>query len=421
MRRFILLYFSVCAVAIAAEGDRHVLTGAVEVLGVHTDTALPSWIEGGNGKLRFDEQHEGLQLSRAFVEYRARISDTTAGHVTLNVNDDYSDEIDFTEAFVEWRPLPRSRWRLRMRLGAFYPRISLEHADAGWGSSYGLSASVINTWIGEEIRTIGAEARLTRDFIALPGHSLSFEAATFYGNDPAGALLTWRGWAAHDRQTGILGKLPLPVVPAIAPWDPGGNPTPELEPFEEIDHKPGFYVGTEWQWSERLRIKAFHYDNHADPEAISGNQYAWQTWFDHVGAQFALPWDIGLIAQWMGGSTRMGPDLGPWRVEDADFDARFVLLTRAFGRHRLSARLEDFGLTPFNDPDGYTNQDQGDAFAVSYLLQLTPALRIGAEYLAITSDHCPLSQCAWTDSGLPRSTREDMLEIGLRWQFGLQR
>ncbi len=409
---------AMAGVAAAGESDRHVFEAAVDVSWARADSDLASWLEGGNGKLRFDEDHDGLRLSRAFVDYRGRLAPTLQARATLNINDDISRKVDLTEAFLEWRPVPRSPWRWRSRVGGFYPKISFENTDIGWGSPYGLSASAINTWIGEELRIVGAELRASREFVRWPGQQLSFEGGVYYGNDPTGALLAWRGWSAHDRQTGIDSTIPMPAVSAIEAWDPGGNPLPRLDPFTEIDHQPGFYAGAEWQWADRLRLKAFHYDNHADPEAVNGRgEYAWQTWFDHVGLQAELPFRLGLIAQWIGGSTRMGPDLGPWRVQDVDFDSAFVLLTRAFGRQRLSVRYEWFDLQPFDDPAGVTNKDDGNILALSYLFQFSERLRIGAEYLSIASEHCDTLNCVWVWSGLPRTTREDALQVTLRLRF----
>lgn len=401
-----------------AEGDDHAITAAVDLSVVVADSPLDSWLEGGNGKLRFDDGHDGLVFSRAFIDYRGRIAPTLNAHVVVDAVDDVSSRIDLTEAFLEWRPVPRTAWRLRSRVGAFYPRLSVENTDAGWSSAYGLSSSVINTWIGEELRAVGAELRATRGFARWPGHSVTLEGGAFYGNDPTGALLAWRGWAAHDRQTGLFSTLPTPPVSAIEPWAPEGQPLPKYDPFTEIDHDPGFYAGAEWHWEGRLRVKAFHYDNHADPEAeTAAEEYAWQTWFDHVGAELELPCRTALIGQWIGGSTRMGADLGPWRVQDVDFDAAFVTLTRGGDRHRFSLRYEWFDVRPFEDPDYLTNRDDGSAWAASWLFQVTPRVRVGAEYLAIATDHCTSDECFWQWNGLPRTTREESFQVTVRWRF----
>jgi len=404
--------------AAGTDGDRHVLEGAVEVSAVHLSTPFTTWLDEGEGKLRFDEDDGPIEFSRAFLEYRGRLTSTLALRGALNFQDTKDRPVDLTEAYLEWRPVPRTPWRVRSRLGAFYPKLSLENVAAGWSSPYGLSASAINTWIGEELRTVGAELRVSRVLTQLPrAPELAVEGAMFYGNDPTGALLNWRGWSLHDRQTGLTSSLPLPEIPAIEPWEPVPDHARGLEPFEEIDHDPGFYAAVEWRMGESFRLKYFHYDNHGDPTALDGLDYAWQTRFDHLGLQFTLPGAIGVIGQWMDGITRMGPDLGPWHVWDSGFDARFVMLTRAFGRHRLSARYDDFDVQPYNDPDKYTNRDDGYAWTASWLYEWSDHLRLGAEYVAIATEHCETDQCAWVFNGLPRTSRQNQLQLSLRWQL----
>jgi len=46
-----------------------------------------------------------------------------------------------------------------VKAGAFFPTISLENDDLGWTSPYTLTPSAINSWIGDELRTIGSEGR----------------------------------------------------------------------------------------------------------------------------------------------------------------------------------------------------------------------------------------------------------------------
>lgn len=398
--------------------DRYNVVGRIEASWVHARSDLPSWLHYGNGKLRFDEDHDGLNVNRVFLDYRGRIGGTVSGRVVVNVNSDGGAEVDFTDAYLEWRPVPKSAWRLRGRLGAFYPRLSLENVDAGWSNAYALSNSVINTWIAEELRTVGAELRLVRDLPGWPDQQLALEGTVFSLNDPVGASLTWRGWAAHDRQTGITGSIPMPAVSTVEPWATGGNPLAHYGPYAEIDGRAGFSAGVQWRWGERAMIKAFHYDNRGDPEATSGAEYAWQTRFTHIGAQISLPLGVGLLGQWIDGTTVMGPDLGPWHVQDVLFDSSFAMLTRSFGDQRVSLRYEWFDLQPFNDPPGITNQDRGNAVALAWIFQATPRIRLGAEYLQIRSDHCKFDSCLWTlRHGLPQVTRESQLQVSLSWQF----
>lgn len=404
--------------AAALADDSHVFEGAVDVSAIHVSSPFTTWLDEGQGKLRFDEDDGALEFSRAFLEYRGRLTSTVIAHTVLNLQDTKDRALDLTEAYLEWRPVPRTSWIVRSRVGAFYPRLSLENVDAGWSSPYSLSSSAINTWIGEELRTFGAEVRASRSFEALPlAPELAVEGAMFYGNDPTGALLNRRGWALHDRQTGIFSALPLPQTSAIEPWEPFPKNPDGLEAFREIDHRPGFYVAAELLAGESLRLKVMHYDNHGNPEVLDKFEYAWKTRFNHVGLQFSAPGDFGVIAQWLDGSTVMGPDLGPWHVYDSTFDARFLMLTRAFGRHRVSARYDKFDVQPFNDPDNYTNRDNGQAWTVSYLFDWSEHVRLGAEYLTIATEHCVTDQCAWVFNGLPRTSRQDQLQLSLRWQL----
>ena len=91
-------------------------------------SGYPSWTDGFVGKLRYDK--DGAVFNRAFVDYRGRFGDAINVHMVLEgYDDDLGNTIDFTEAYVEWRPMPKSATRYRVKVGAFYPRISLENVD----------------------------------------------------------------------------------------------------------------------------------------------------------------------------------------------------------------------------------------------------------------------------------------------------
>ena len=80
----------------------------------------------GNGKLRFDEDHDSFRvLAGVFLNSCGSIISTvTANDGQHQRQQIQQTRVDLTEAFVEWRPLPRSSWRLlKLCAGAFYPHI----------------------------------------------------------------------------------------------------------------------------------------------------------------------------------------------------------------------------------------------------------------------------------------------------------
>ena len=269
------------------------------------ELALDATSSESSGKLSASPDGE---FARIAFEYSGSIKPTLTVNAVVDAVDDGTPGIDVTEAFLRWQPVPRSPFRHELRAGIFYPPMSLENSGAAWTSPYSTSFSAINTWIGEEIRTTGAEWSVSR---ALGPRASQREirllGAAFYGNDPAGTLLAWRGWAVHQRQSRSDDAILLPAVPQIQPSGWFRRQAPHTRPFDEVDHALGFYYGAEWRLGRRILLAAMHYDNHADPQVIREGQYGWTTRFDHVGAQFELPSDLGLIVQWMDGTTEMGP------------------------------------------------------------------------------------------------------------------
>jgi len=142
--------------------DRYRLRTGIDVSYIDA-SGHPPWTEGSVGKLLYDDNNDGLMMSRAFADFEFQVVDTLKIHaVALAYDDDIGSAIDFTEAYVEWRPVPRSENRYRLKVGAFYPRMSLENTSAGWSSPYSMSSSAINTWVAEELRTVGAELSVSR-------------------------------------------------------------------------------------------------------------------------------------------------------------------------------------------------------------------------------------------------------------------
>jgi len=369
-------------------------------------SGLPSWTEGSVGKLRHGD--DDFVMNRMFIDYSGRLTDTLNAHVVLEAyDDDLGDAIDFTQAYVEWRPVPKSATRYRLKLGAFYPKISLENVDPAWSSPYTQSFSAINTWIAEEIRTFGAELSMSRRPVSLGGaHAFTIDVATFWGNDPAGSFLAWKGWSVHDRQTRFGDKLPLPPLPQIQPGMMFDDQDPYVEPFREIDGRAGYYATAEWRYGKQFLLRAGHYDNRANPEKEAGGQYAWATKFEHLGLQATLPGEIGLIAQWMIGSSQMGPWLNGAHVVDIEFDSQFALLTRSFNRHRVSVRYDHFEVTQNDQTEEDNNPETGHAWTLGYQFGLSKKVSLAAEWLSIKTH-----RCANEYYDLPETVTETQLQL----------
>lgn len=382
----------------------------------YVDTSgLPSWAEGFVGKLRYDDETDGLVLSRAFVDYSLRLTDTVQANVALEIyDDDLGAVADFTEAYLEWRVLPRSANRYRFKLGAFYPRISLENSGASWSSPYTLSSSAINTWVAEELRTFGVELAVSRRPEMFGGtHTFSAQGAVFWNNDPAGSLLAWKGWSVHDRQSRFGDELPLAPLPQIQPGRMFEAQDPYVAPFREVDDRAGYYLNGEWRFANFFLLRAMHYDNGGDPTVLENGQYAWATKFDHIGLRMALPADISLIFQWMRGSTDMGPVIDGARAVDVDYDSNFVLLSRAFGKHRFSARYDHFEVSQNDQTVEDNNQENGHAWTVSYQFDYSDHATVAVEWLQIKTH-----RCGWSYYGIDTDATERQLQFTLKLRFG---
>jgi hypothetical protein len=385
---------------------------------VHT-SGHPSWVNGSAGKLRYDSTSDGVTISHIFTDYQLRIADTLKARVVANMyNDDIDSGIDLTEAYLEWRPLTLSRNRYRLKVGGFYPRLSFENTGPAWTSPYTISSSAINTWIGEEIRTMGAEFTYSRRLEAFGGgHTFSAYASIFGNNEPAGGLIAWKGWSLHDRQTRFNDVLPLPPLPQIQPDGVLRRQDPFFIPFMKVDGTKGNYVGLEWEKRGHFLVRAMVYDNHADPAALRNGQYAWYTEFNSLGLQASLPGDVGLIAQWMSGETIMGPDLGRFRGPEFDgvypvdnaYESSFVLLTRAFDRHRLSVRYDDFEITEADLTPLDENAEKGHAWTLAYKFQVNDNFGVVAEWLQIDT-----VRPAWAYNNLATSRSESQFQLSMQ-------
>jgi hypothetical protein len=305
---------------------------SVDVRAVSSDATL-SRLSGGLGKLRYDEQHDGLRLGYLRLGYRLDVTQTlrfTAEGVAYGDHD--VNALDLTEMFAEWRPIPASAWRSRVKVGAFYPEISLENRMRGWRSPYTLSFSAINTWVGEELRTIGAEYSL--DWLGRStGRSfdVTLNAALYGWNDPAGTVLAATGWGLHDRQSTLFGRFANRGQPLQA----------HTVFYDEMDQRAGYYLGITANYRGLLEARALHYDNRAalTAEAPKINEDAWLTRFESLGLRWTPNASLTAITQWLHGRTFFDYELP---VNAWSFDSEFLLASWKRGPMRYSARYDRF-------------------------------------------------------------------------------
>ncbi|MET0293168.1 MAG: hypothetical protein ABW136_12475 [Steroidobacteraceae bacterium] len=346
----------------------------LDLRGVTSD-GQRSFLNGGLGKLRFDPDHDGLRLGQLRLAARGPLTDTIGFTVEATAWGDHDDSsIDLIEAVLDWRPVPSSLWRSEVRLGAFYAPISLENRMRGWRSPYTISPSAINTWIGEELRTIGAEYNL--DWLgALEGYGFSagITGAVYGWNDPAGIVLALRGWSINDRQTTLFGKVGQPRQ---------GLVDGRTVFYDDIDKRFGVYGGGSLKWRGILEVRALRYDNRGDPSirAPEIRDWQWDTRFNSVGVRWTPDPHWTVIWQGMKGITEAQSPINSWR-----FQSQFLLGSYTRGPHRVSLRADEFSTEHYHSTFGAFNSDDGSAWTAAYGYEFSPRFSVMVESLWIRS------------------------------------
>jgi hypothetical protein len=354
--------------------DQLQVTGVLDLRAVRASSDT-SWLNGGYGSLRYDSGHDGFEVGRAQFIARLRLGDLVTLHAVGGTYGDHDrNPLDLSELWLEARPYPSGPLRWRLKLGAFHAPISLEHRAAGWNTVYTITPSALNSWLGEEFRTIGAEVE-ARWLGASSGYrgDVAFTGAVFGWNDPAGAILADRGFALSDRPSTLFGGL--------------GRPSIEL--YHEIDHRPGFYNGIAWRHHDRLEFRAQRYDNRADPGAATSAGYAWRTWFTSLGARYEPDARWTFIVQHLAGATFVGPNSDPVNQFELTYRADFVLVSAHVGRERFSARFDDFRTRQQRLVGAYPSDDSGHAWTIAWLHDFDEHWSAAVEYLHVRSSFPP--------------------------------
>jgi hypothetical protein len=305
--------------------------------------------DGGLGILRYGDDRDGLQLGRARLALSQDLGDLLSLKVDASAWGQHDrNPLDVTEAYLQLHPYPFGNWRTRLKVGAFYAPLSLENRADGWESPYTLSSSALDSWVAQELRTIGAEFKL--EWLGThAGHD--FDASAVFGvygwNQGAGSALSVSGFTISDWQGSLFGRVGR-----------GSYPFGPIDEYHQYDNHAGTYEGLDVHYLDRVTLEALHYDNHANPTAddeVTG-AYAWQTRFDTVGLRAENDAGWTAIVQWMAGETFVEPDdlgLLGW-----EYVTRYVLVSKRQGRSTFSARYDDFKVnalqaSPLGDQGGH--------------------------------------------------------------------
>lgn len=394
------------AAMLLAASAAHATTWELDLdLRAVSSDAAPSVLDGGYSPVRFSKSQSGLQLGRLRLALNLPLGEVWRLHLDASTwgNNTYPNPVGLTEAYLQYRPYPSNDLRLRVKAGAFYAPVSLENQAGGWASPYTLSYSALDSWIAEELRTIGAEG--TVDWLGTR-RGLPFDidavAGVFGWNEIAGAALANDGFILDDRQTSVFGR--------VGQLETQGDAY--VYPFREIDGRAGYYGGLNLNFPGRLLITALHYDNRADSTSVDTVSHfvAWHTTFNTAGLRLQYGPGWTLIGQWMAGRTEIAPNA---QTRAWPFNTRYVLLSRRFGSNNmLSVRYDQFEVDSRNTQ--LEGQQNGHAWTAAYVFDWGKHWAATVEYIRVTSSSYEQSE----DLELPGPVTDTQAQLAIRYTLG---
>jgi hypothetical protein len=365
--------------ALSAIFGPQTLHGLVEARAAVAD-GEKSWLDQGFGKASVSGDGSVLAFDQAALEWKPSFGFAVSGDVTVLAQPHLNPAVDLGEAYLKLKAPPTtSGLRLAGRLGVFYPPVSLENDGIAWTPPDMLSASALDSWIGEEVKVGGAEVTLQQRF---GGHELEATASVFGWNDTSGTLLTFRGWALHDVRAGIFTayKLP-PLSPFARLFQP-----PKDYPFVELDRRPGYYGRLEWRPPAPVAVHVFFYDNGGNRTAIDeDHQWAWETRFFEAGARWEPREDVRVLAQMVNGETIMGYPMGGHRWFDMGFRSAYLLAQKRFGDDTVSGRIDAFDTRDRTFRTIDDNQENGWALTAAWRHRLASHIDLIVEAQQVDS------------------------------------
>jgi hypothetical protein len=396
-----LIVFGSCTSARAAEFS---FDGYADLRAIFPSNEV-GWLDGGLGKLRYgaEQANPEFRIAEVVGQGVAQITPGLMAMAVVRYAPEQRTFFDVVEAFVRWRPVSTTPVRFSLEAGAFFPPISLENTEIGWTSPWTLTPSAINSWVGEELRTIGAEA--TVEWRRETG-TISAYVALYGWNDPTGILLNVRGWALHDQWTGLIDRPRLPDIYAAGRRPPEPTPMRTYE-FLEIDGRVGYYAGASWDEIGIGHLDILYYNNDADPTAET-KQVAWETQFWNIGLSTELG-PVTLMAQGMRGSTFFQPSQNFW--SDTWFESAYLLAGWNINESwRIAGRAEVFSANETRTGSGLRLSEYGHAFTAAINYLPNDWLRLTGEYIRVDS-----TRRQRTRGGLDPHAVEDQFQLSARF------
>jgi hypothetical protein len=346
-----------------------------------------SFIDGGPGRTRYGDDAHGARFGAAGIVATAQLTPSVFALADVQVQRTDHNDWQVPEAYVRYRPMSLSAWRLALKGGVYFLPISLENDGIGWTSPWTITPSALNSWVGEEIRGIGADIR--EEWRGESG-TATFGGGLVRHNDVAGRVLAKRGWSLSDVTIGLGGKLPEPSA---------DGEHESYSPFSSIGGRTGWYADAGWKSPQGFELRALRYDNRADPSAFhvyDGDEriFAWRTRFWSLGSQLETG-PVTWIAQGMDGDTEICPPGGCFRMR---YQSGFLLAGWNRGAWRPTLRYETFRTWP----DG----ERGHALTAALNWRPLDWLRLTAEWL-----HVDATRAERTDFGLGPRERGNQVQL----------
>jgi hypothetical protein len=357
-----------------------------------------SWLKGGLGKFRYgNNQNIG---GEGVLQAELALGDAVHAVTVLRAEPQTPGVLDAMETYLRYDHGGEAiGWSVKA--GAFFPTLSLENDDLGWTSPYSLTPSAINSWIGDELRSIGSEGTLRwKNDLG----TVSLTGALICCNDEAGIVMADRGWSMDDRPTGLFERVRLPSATMTLFH---ANPYARTGMFDEIDGQVGWYLGAAWQMPGIVKLTVSRYDNQGDPEAATATDQAWQTKFWNFGARTQVG-SLVLIAEQLSGYTEVE---SRGKENATKFQSGFLLASYDLGDWRVSAREDLFQTRRVGATNAIWSED-GNAFTAVLSWSGLDGVRLTGEVISMHS-----RRGEYVPAGLDLGRNDTQIQFDSRFFF----